>query len=114
MARTTAAVVFASLQLPDGMHHRWVPIGEAERLERQGECRRVRLPGKKSVGRTRPTYRLVPRPEPSQSSVSPCPITVEDMQANVGLARDYRTVRQARVKIRNYITVKQHDPQYAQ
>lgn len=101
------------------MHHRWATVAECERLLVRGEVSRVRQPGKKSIGPTRPVYRLVPRPEPSSSMPTPSPITFEDILANVGLdarphrdGMDYLKVKAVRAKIRNYRAVRQHDPLY--
>lgn len=112
-------VVFASLTLPEGLHHRWATIAECERMLARGECTKVIQPGKRSIGKTRPVYRLVARPEPSKSSVSPAPITFEDILANVGLdARPHRervdrkVIKATRLKIANYRGVFQHDPSY--
>jgi hypothetical protein len=69
-----------SLQTSDGQHHRWVPIAEAERRERNKECRRVRLPGRRNL-----TYRLVPAIHPSKSGSSPASLTVSDTLALVGI-----------------------------
>lgn len=118
--RTSSSVIFASLQLPCGVHHRWLTIAEAERLKKRGECRRVIQPGKASIGRTRPVYRLEARPEPSNSQTTPPALTFADILANVGLdAKPHRVRadRQARVstqlKIREYRRVYQHDPEFA-
>ena len=108
-----SSTVFVSLQWPDGMHHRWATIGEAERLRERGDVRRLRLPGRKCVGKAKPVYRLVPRPEPSESQPTPGPITFEEMEANVGCARDPKIVQAARRKIRNYRSVREHDPSFA-
>jgi hypothetical protein len=113
--RTNSSVVFASLQLSCGMHHRFVTLAEAERLANRGDCKRVRLAAKKIVGRARAIYRLVPRPEPSKSSSTPCPITFDDTLANLGLVNGpgtahYLAVKSSRLKIREYSGVNQHDP----
>jgi hypothetical protein len=112
--RTNASTTFASLQLPSGMHHRWVPVAEAERLMARGDCRRMRLAGAKSVGRTRPTYRLVARPDPSESEYTPCSITLSDTMAALGLAGSHNVREAAKIKIREYRRVQQHDPMYVQ
>jgi hypothetical protein len=68
------------LQTADGQHHRWIPITEAERRERNKECRRVRIAGRRNL-----TYRLVPLVQASKSGPSPAALTVDDTLALVGI-----------------------------
>ena len=100
--RQAAGVVFASLQLPEGMHHRFVTLGEAERMRERGECRRLSLPGKKCIGKARPTYRLIPRTDPSDSQCTPAAITASDILVSVGLKGTHEARVAAREKIRHY------------
>lgn len=97
-------IVHASLQLPCGMHHRWVTLGEAERMSQRGECRRIRVAGKKCVGKARPIYRLQAAIEPSDSQCSPAAITASDILVNVGLKGTHEARVAAREKIRHYQT----------
>jgi len=84
------------------MHHRLVTVGEAERMLERGECNRARMPGKKSVGRTRPVYRLVPQVEPSTSDCTPAAITVFDLEASLGMRGTPEERKAAREKLDNY------------
>ena len=102
-----------SIQLPNGMLQRWAPQAEAERMLKRGECKRLRIPGRKCVGKAKPVYRLVLEVEPSMSACTPAPITFPNMLANVGLAGNHHAVREARIKIREYRKVGQHDPMFA-
>lgn len=107
--------VFAALQFPDGTFHRWVTIAEAERLKRRGDCKKLSLPGRKGMGPTRPTYRLVPRPEPSASQETMPALSAFDVLANVGLAGSAADQREARLRVRNYQGIANgHDPKFYQ
>lgn len=117
--RTSGSVVFAQVVLANGLHHRWAPIAECERYAARGKYKKLHRPGKCSVGRTRPVYKLVPEPEPSDSRATPTPITFEDILANVGLDAkphrvrvDRRVMQATRVKIREYRRVREHDPEF--
>jgi len=108
--RTNGYVVFASLVLPNGMHHRWAPISECRRMEQRGECARLIQPGKKSIGATRPVFKLVAQAEPSKSMATAPALSWEDTLLNVGvdpkphrergLSRD--RMREVRSKVREY------------
>lgn len=91
----------ASLQLPNGVHHRWIPEAEAERLRRRGDCTRLRRSGAQSIGRTVPVYRLVQHAAASEADPTPSSLTFADMIANAGLASKRRVVL-ARRKVREF------------
>lgn len=95
--RTTSSVVHASLRLPCGTHHKWVTISEAERMQSRGECRRLRLPGKRN-----PVYKLIPVPEPSKSELTPPSITTSNMKVYAGEQGTPSERYRVRVKVKEF------------
>lgn len=102
MRTHASGVVYVSLQLSCGMHHRFATMGEAERLVERGECRRIRVAGRKHIGKVRPIYRLIKQAEPSDSESTTAAITVFDLRASMGMVGNWHEQRAAKAKIRNY------------
>lgn len=95
--------IFVSLQLPCGMHHRWLTAGEAKRMEARGEARRIRISGKRFAGgKARPVYRMNLPVDPSNSGETPGAITVSDVRASLGMQGTPKKQKAAKVKIRHY------------
>lgn len=70
------------LQNPNGVHHRWITLGEAERLAKRGEIKRI-TPRRSPVVR----YRMIEVAKPSSSKVSMPTITISDMRKVAGVQR---------------------------
>ena len=91
--RTSGNSAFASIRLSCGIHHRYAPIAEAERMVLAGQAVHKRLPGQRNR-----VYVLVDPPEASESRETPCTVTMLDVLAYVGLGGRER-VEAARDKI---------------
>lgn len=98
--RTTGTRTFASLRIEHGknnwIHHRWLPISEAERMLERKEVTRFRMPRQRH-----PVYRLIPVAEPSKSEMTPPSITVSDMLINAGFGNP-EEIRRVRAKVKEF------------